>query len=229
MGAVARIATLLVAAATLVPVTAKAGRLPADFVYLSDIAPEIRQDMRYAGSGNFTGGKVPGYSAAECVLASKTALALKAVQKALSSQGFGVKVFDCYRPERAVRHFVVWATSGRGFDPNHHPRVDRKRLIAEGYIARRSGHSNGYTIDLTLTDAKGVDLDMGTPFDFFDPLAHTASKGIDQAATQRRRILLDAMVKGGFVNYSREWWHFSLRERPPKARTYDFDIVPRGG
>lgn len=222
-------AAVLAAIAASMPLAAEAGDLPKGFVYLADVAPEIRRDMRYAGSRNFTGARVPGYSAAECVLAKDAALALKAADQALSSRGYGLMVLDCYRPAKAVRLFVDWAGGRRGFDPEFYPRVDRSRLIAEGYIARRSGHSGGHAVDLTLTDDKGGELDMGTPFDFFDPQAHTASKDVSVAAARHRRILVAAMAEAGFVNYAREWWHFSLRKRPGKARSHDFDIVPRGG
>lgn len=228
MAAVRAVAALVVALCT-APSSLRAGQLPDGFVYLADVAPHIRQDMRYAGTRNFTQVVVPGYEAAECILAEPAAQALSAVGDALAARGYGLEVLDCYRPAKAVRHFVEWAKAGGGADPKHFPRIDRKRLIAEGYIARRSGHSNGYTVDLTLTDAKGVELDMGTPFDFFDPLAHTASKDIDRATAERRRILVAAMAKGGFVNYRREWWHFSFGDRPANAPAYDVDIVPRGG
>ena len=206
-----------------------AGPLPDGFVYLSDVAPHVHQDMRYAGTDNFTGATVPGYTTAACVLAEPAAQALSAVADELAAQGYGLKVFDCYRPAKAVRHFVRWANRTGGSDPDHYPRVDRKRLIPEGYIAQKSGHSNGFAVDLTLTDAKGAELDMGTPFDFFDPLASTASNRIDKAAAARRRLLVRAMAKGGFVNYRREWWHFSLENRPANAPAHDVDIVPRGG
>lgn len=227
MRAIAAAAVLAIGALA-APSSLVAGGLPDGLVYLADVAPHVRQDMRYAGEHNFTKAVVPGYKAAECILAEPAAQALSAVADELAAHGFGLKVLDCYRPAKAVRRFMAWANSASGFDPGHYPRVDRKRLIAEGYIARRSGHSNGYTVDLTLTDATGVALDMGTPFDFFDPLAHTANKHIDKAAAARRRRLVSAMMKGGFVNYSREWWHFSLKQQPKKARAYDFDIVPRG-
>lgn len=221
-------AAAVAVALLLTPSLLHAGNLPDGFVYLADIAPHIRQDMRYAGKDNFTGATVPGYKAAECILAEPAAQALSAAGDALAAQGFGLKVLDCYRPEKAVRHFIAWAKSGNGFDPAHYPRVDRKALVAQGYIARRSGHSNGFTVDLTLTDAKGVDLDMGTPFDFFDPRAYTASKDISKAVAERRHRLVAAMAIGGFDNYRREWWHFSLRDRPAQASSHDFDIVPRG-
>lgn len=204
-----------------------AAGLPDGFVYLAEIAPHIRQDMRYAGKDNFTRAIVPGYKAAECILAEPAAQALSAVGDALAARGYGLMVKDCYRPEKAVHHFADWVESGSGFDPDYYPRVDRKRLNAEGYIARRSGHSNGYTVDLTLTDAKGTELDMGTPFDFLDPRAHTTAKDISKAAAERRHVLVTAMAEGGFENYRREWWHFSLRDRPRGAPSHDFDILPR--
>jgi D-alanyl-D-alanine dipeptidase len=216
------------AVAILMPTLLHAGELPDGFVYLADIAPHVRQDMRYAGTGNFTRTVVPGYKAPECILAEPAAQALSAVGDALAAQGLGLKVLDCYRPEKAVRHFVDWVKNGSGVDPDYYPRVDRKTLD-KGYIARRSGHSNGYSLDLTLTDDKGIELDMGTPFDFFDALAHTKTRDISKLAAGHRRILVAAMAKGGFDNYRREWWHFSFRDRPAQARSYDFDIVPRGG
>lgn len=228
MRAIAWAAALAAAAAGLQsPVIA--GGLSKDFVYLADFAPEIRQDMRYAGSRNFTGGAVPGYKAAECVLSREAAQALRAVHAALSARGLGLLALDCYRPAKAVRHFVSWAEGGGASDPDHHPRLERSALLAEGYIARRSGHSTGFSVDVTLTDSRGVERDMGTPFDFFDPLAATSSGGIPARVAERRRILVEAMALAGFVNYRREWWHFSLGRRPAEARSHDFDILPRGG
>jgi len=221
-------AAALVLSLLMAPSLLHAGQLPEGFVYLSDVAPHIRQDMRYAATSNFTGAAVPGYNAVECILAEPAAQALSAAGDALAVRGYGLKVLDCYRPAKAVRHFMNWAKKAGGFDRGHYPRVDRRRLIAEGYIARKSGHSGGYTVDVTLTDARGAELDMGTPFDFFDPLAHTASRGIDKAAAKRRRILVSAMAKAGLVNYRREWWHFSLQDRPIDAPAHDFDIVARG-
>lgn len=202
MRAIAAAVTILSVAP---PSLLHAASLPDGMVYLADVAPHIRQDMRYAGMRNFTRAAVPGYQAAECILAEPAARALSVAADELAARGYGLKVLDCYRPAKAVRHFVAWAQRGRGFDPDYYPRVSRGHLIAEGYIAQKSGHSTGYAVDLTLTDAEGVDLDMGTSFDFFDPLAHTASRGIEKAATQRRRLLLAAMKRAGFANYRRDW------------------------
>jgi D-alanyl-D-alanine dipeptidase len=208
---------------------ASAGSLPEGFVYLSDADPTIVQDMRYASAANFTRAPVPGYRAAECVLTTEAAKALARVQQNLRAKKFGLKVWDCYRPAKAVKAFVAWVGASRGFDKDYHPRVARSELISEGYIGKRSGHSAGSTVDLTLIDSDGRELDMGTGFDFFDPLARTASGGISRSAKANRELLLRAMKQQGFRNYAGEWWHFSLERQPFAGRVFDFDIVPRGG
>jgi D-alanyl-D-alanine dipeptidase len=205
---------------------AQAADLPSGFVYLSDIDAAIVQDMRYAGPDNFTHAPVAGYRAAECILTEKAAKALAQVQQDLRSQKLGLKVWDCYRPVKAVDSFAAWAGNGRGFDKDHYPRVSRDRLIAEGYIGRRSGHSSGSTVDLTLVSLDGAEVDMGTGFDFFDPLAHTRSDGVSKAVRTNRMLLVEAMQHHGFRNYSREWWHFSLEGQPFAGRRFDFDILP---
>ena len=205
----------------------QAAELPSGFVYLSDIDAAIVQDMRYAGADNFTHAPVAGYRAAECILTAKAAKALAQVQQDLRRSKFGLKVWDCYRPAKAVDGFVAWAGNGRGFDKTHYPRVSRDRLIAEGYIGKRSGHSSGSTIDLTLVSLDGVEADMGTGFDFFDPLAHAESTGVSKAARANRALLREAMQRHGFKNYAREWWHFSLEGQPFAGRRFDFDILPR--
>lgn len=204
--------------------------IPKGFVHLSEIAPAIGQDMRYAGADNFTGAPVPGYRAPACILARPVALALKAVADDLAGEKLGLIVHDCYRPAKAVRAFVAWAGQGRDTDPLHHPHVRRDRLIAEGYIGRRSGHSSGGTVDLTLarlTDAGPVPMPMGTAFDVFDPAAHTASTAVSKEARANRRRLVEAMERHGFRNYHREWWHFSFRNEPFAGRAFDFDVTPK--
>jgi D-alanyl-D-alanine dipeptidase len=205
----------------------QAAELPSGFVYLSDIDAAIVQEMRYAGPDNFTHAPVAGYLAAECILTAKAAEALAEVQGDLRGRKLGLKVWDCYRPAKAVSSFVVWADKGSGFDKTHHPRTRRDRLITEGYIGRRSGHSSGSTVDLTLVTLDGAELDMGTGFDFFDPLSHTASTGVSKTIRANRKVLVEAMQRRGFRNYSREWWHFSLDAQPFAGRGFDFDILPK--
>jgi D-alanyl-D-alanine dipeptidase len=211
-------------------IAASATELPHGFVYLSDIDPTIAQDMRYAGENNFTGARVAGYLAAECILTERTAKALAAVQRDLAPKGYGIEVLDCYRPLKAVKRFVEWASENGPADPGHNPNVPRNRLVAEGYIGKASAHSSGGTVDLTLVRlAKGsvMPLDLGTPFDFFDARAHIDSIAIPQEARKLRMALAKAMAQRGFKGYRREWWHFSYRLAPFPTRRFDFDIPPK--
>ena len=226
--------------------------MPKDFVYLSDVDPSIEQDMRYAGTDNFTGRPVPGYDAPECVLVRQAAEALKAVQAELKAKGLSLKVYDCYRPAEAVAAFVAWskATDDPDSKAVHYPALGKAELFPQGYIATVSGHSRGATMDLTLVplDAESVQsatggnalgactapaadreadtsIDMGTGFDCFDPKSHTRSGAITAEQRRNRQLVLAAMARHGFKNYFREWWHFTF---PGDAPHYDFAIPPRG-
>lgn len=212
--------------------------LPAGFVYLADVDPTIRQDMRYAGSDNFLGRPAEGYLAPECILTDAAARALSAVQGSLTAEGVSLVVFDCYRPARAVRDFADWVEAGGPPDPRWYPRTERGRLIREGYIASRSAHSRGSTVDLALvpTDpsrpaAPDPDcgalgsgtVDFGTGFDCLDETSRTAFSPLPPEASANRRTLVAAMRAQGFRNYSREWWHFSL-DGEPFRQGFDFPV-----
>lgn len=226
-------------------------QLPADFVYLRDIDAGIRQDMRYAAGDNFTGRPLPGYNAAECVLRRPAALALKRVQAELAAVHLSLKVYDCYRPARAVAAMASWARAKGGADTSRfYPALDKSKLFALGYIAGRSAHSRGVAVDLTLVPREAAPtsfdpnaryapctapqpqrapddgLDMGTGYDCFDVKSHTQSASITPAQAANRRLLLDAMRRHGFANYKREWWHFSLNAADGGA-AYDFPIEKR--
>lgn len=206
---------------------AAAAERPDGFVALRAVDPTIRQDIRYATTGNFTRSVVPGYVSPACILAEPVAKALAEVQAALKPQQLGLQVFDCYRPARAVKFFVEWASEKGKPDPDYYPDVARNKLIAKGYIAARSGHSSGGSIDLTLgrlTSSGFEALDMGTDFDFFDPRSHTRSKAVGKQASENRQLLVKAMEKAGFANYDREWWHFRFRKEPFAGKTFDFDV-----
>ncbi|MBN9070294.1 MAG: M15 family metallopeptidase [Rhizobiales bacterium] len=217
--------------------TVHAADLPAGFVRLSDIDPSIRQDIRYAGSDNFLGRPVAGYGAPRCILTRQAAEALAAVQAALKAEGRTLVVFDCYRPRRAVLDMLSWARQGTAADPQWHPGVRRDRLVAEGYIAGRSAHSRGSTVDLAIAplDEKGAapdpacgtrgarTLDFGTGFDCFAPESATASQAVPPAARRNRRDLTALMKKAGFRNYAREWWHFGLVGEPFR-KAFDFPV-----
>ncbi len=208
-------------------IDSEAQNLPNGMVYLSKFAPEISQNMRYATANNFTGKPIVGYNAAQCILGAKTAKALKQVDIALRQKGYALQVLDCYRPVRAVKSFVKWVSKGGKTNANYHPRVRRSLLITKGYIGSKSTHSSGASVDLTLLkieDRKSVIVDMGTPFDFFDPRSHTNSRKISAAARANRMRLVKIMTKYGFKNYKREWWHFNFRAEPLRKRRFDFVI-----
>ncbi len=224
---------------------AGADKLPEGFVYLRDIAPSIVQDMRYATANNFTGKPVPGYGAAECVLQRNAAEALKRAQEKAESLRFSLKVYDCYRPVRAVHAFVAWAAGPEdGRTKRYYPRLNKSQLVPE-YIASQSQHSTGFAVDLTLVpvsaapdeaqdvhdctapapDRGGGSPGMGTAFDCFDTKAITASPQVTPAQRKNRELLLSILEGAGFKNYAAEWWHFSY----PGGGTqrYDFPIEPR--
>ncbi|SCW66493.1 M15 family metallopeptidase [Ancylobacter rudongensis] len=204
------------------------GDLPQGFVRLSEVAPGIAQDMRYASADNFTGAVVPGYRAGVCILAAPVAVALAKVQSDLDGEGFRLVTYDCYRPARAVRAFVDWARGNQKTDPVYHPDAPASRLFAQGYIAARSGHSSGGSIDLGLLRREGegwVPLDMGSGFDFFGARSHAGAKGIGAAAQANRKRLAEAMTRHGFAPYAREWWHFRYRAEPFEGRIFDFEVT----
>lgn len=220
-----RLHRLTIVAMLLTALPAVAEGLPEGFVPLERVDPSISQDMRYAGADNFTGGTVPGYEAATCILARPVAEALASAQRDITRKGLSLRVFDCYRPVRAVKHFVDWARGNRQKNPRHHPDLAASELIARGYIAARSAHSSGGSVDLTIIDlATGDPLDMGTAFDFFAPASHTRSATISKDAARNRDMLVELMDRHGFANYQREWWHFTFRNAPFSGRAFDFLI-----
>lgn len=222
----------------LLSLPALAADLPSGFVRLADIDPTIRQDMRYAGSLNFLGRPAKGYDAPACVLTSQAADALSTAQKALAPKKLTLVVFDCYRPDRAVKDFAAWVGQSKAKDPRWHPNVRRNDLIRQGYIASRSGHSRGSTVDLAIAPlepsattpdpacgAPGAKtLDFGTGFDCLDPVSSTAYPLMAATVSTNRKLLVDAMSAAGFRNYSKEWWHFTLNGEPFKKR-FDFPIT----
>jgi zinc D-Ala-D-Ala dipeptidase len=243
-------ATMLVA---MVQEASAQAALPSGFVYLRDIDPTIAQDIRYAGSDNFVGRPLPGYEAAECILRQDVASALKRVQADLAAAGLSLKVYDCYRPTRAVRAMAEWLNDGRSeaATKRFFPRLPKSSLLRLGYIASRSQHSTGTAIDLTLIKASAApavpfdpaaaygpctapaaqrspdnSVDMGTSYDCFDAASHTASRAVGAEQRRWRNVLLDAMRKQGFGNYDREWWHFSYAGSGRTAPS-DFPIRAR--
>jgi D-alanyl-D-alanine dipeptidase len=199
---------------------------PAAFVDAATVVPALIVDMRYAGAHNFVGRPIPGYDAARCRLTPPAGAALAEVARDLAPRGLVLKVFDCYRPARAVASFMRWArdlndTAGKA---EFYPQIDKRTLFRDGYIAARSGHSRGSTVDITLAEAGGRELDMGTPFDFFSPRSSPADPSVAGSARANRALLAAAMRRRGFRPYAKEWWHFTLAREPFPATYFDFPV-----
>ncbi len=186
----------------------------------ASVAPSIAFDIRYAGPNNFVGKRIDGYEAAKCWLTPQAAEALGRVQRDLEARDVGLLVYDCYRPQRAVDHFVRWCEdlSDQRNKARFYPSVDKSELLDRGYIARKSSHSRGSTVDLTLIHRirsdQGKPLDMGTEFDLFDAASHTDATNITEAQRANRQLLTAAMKREGFKNLPVEWWHYTLRYEP---------------
>jgi D-alanyl-D-alanine dipeptidase len=232
-----------------------ANGLPIGFVRLSDVDPSILQEMRYPTDHNFVGSPIDGYQASECWVTAQTAAALKQAQRQANAKGYSLKMYDCYRPQRAVSEFMRWAA-----DPNatemkgeFYPRVAKEELIPGDYIAEKSGHSRGSTVDVTLvplpgatstpwTPADGLvdcalpaaqrfpdtSIDMGTGFDCFDVASHTANAKLTPAQRANRDTLVGIMTAAGFKNLYSEWWHYTLNNEPYPTTYFDVPITGKG-
>lgn len=200
----------------------------AGLIDVRTLVPDIDLDMRYAGSNNFTGRRVDGYGAPRCFLLEPAARAIQRAESAVREQGYRLRIFDCYRPARAVHSFVAWANNAdESTKARFYPFLQKRDLLG-GYISPTSGHSRGATTDLTLMrcDAPGActPLDMGTEFDFFDPLANTDSPRTTPEQRVNRDRLRDAMRSAGLRNYPMEWWHFTLDPEPAPSTFFDVPI-----
>ena len=238
------------------PVAASAEQptAPPEFVALDEVDPTILHDIRYHEQHNFVGRRIHDYYDPICVLTRPAAEALAEAQQALRPQGYTLKVYDCYRPQTAVDDFVGWARRLHDdrMKEEFYPRVDKSRLFADGYIAERSGHSRGSTVDLTLVRLPAamqprwqpsmglVDcaapyaerfpdntVDMGTGFDCFDTLSHTLDPRIQGEARANRLLLKRTLEDAGFRNYELEWWHYTLRDEPFPETFFDFPVWRR--
>ena len=200
---------------------------PALFVDLVGLVPGVVPDVRYFGSDNFVGAPVDGYEAPRCLLTRPAAEALVKVAADAEGEGYRLKLFDCYRPARAVAHFARWAadSSDTRTKAAYYPDLEKPDLFAQGYIAARSGHSRGSTLDLTLIDREsGAELDMGTPFDLFSTRSWPGSDEVTAAQRTGRRLLADLMAGHGFEPFFMEWWHFTLKDEPFPDTYFDFPV-----
>lgn len=200
---------------------------PDAFVALQSLIPDLVVELRYLGSNNFLGRPVEGYQADVVFMTEPAARALQAVQGDLASEGLGLKVFDAYRPQRAVNDFVRWAADSDDIlmKQQYYPSLNKDELFPGGYIAERSGHSRGSTVDLTLVQlADSQELDMGSPYDFFDPVSWPSDTSITAAQHANRMTLREAMLANGFRAIGTEWWHFTLEDEPFPDVYFDFPV-----
>ena len=201
--------------------------LPKGFSYVSEIDATIKKELRYATSNNFIGKPIDGYLKDSLIISTPAAKALKKIQTKLMLSGLSLKIFDAYRPQQAVDHFVRWAkvmndTLMKQF---YYPDVQKSELFTLGFIASKSGHTRGSTVDLSIVDVKtNKELDMGSSYDFFGEKSHPFYKKITEAQMKNRMLLRTIMIKNGFIPYDNEWWHFTLKDEPYPTTYFNFLI-----
>lgn len=210
-------------------ISASAFSLPKGFIHLKYVDPTIIQEIRYYSSNNFVGKRIDGYQAPTCILTREAAFALVRLQQELNRHDLGLKVFDCYRPQTAVNQFQVWSQNieQQEMKQQFYPNVNKADLFKLNYIAARSGHTRGSTVDLTVVKfkkGKPIELDMGTPWDFLDPTSHPSSDQVSQVAQHNRKQLQYMMEQAGFAPLSTEWWHFTMINEVNSDTYYDFPV-----
>lgn len=201
--------------------------IPEGFVSLSKLCPEVIIQSNYATIDNFTGTVVNGYKRVEAIFSEVGAKQLCIIQAEAKKMGYTLKVFDAYRPVKAVRFFQDWAhivEEDLAIKEKYYPTLTKKQVFEQGYIAQQSSHSRGSAVDLTLVDSNGKELDMGTIFDFFHEKSHTMNPGISKQQKKNRAILKALMEDNGFKNFSQEWWHYSLVSEAFPGQYFDFDV-----
>ena len=201
---------------------------PSGFVVLADYVPDIIQEIRYHSSYNFIGERIDGYEEPIALMSLEAARALKDVSRELFVMGYRLKVFDAYRPVRAVRQFVLWGIEDTDvrMKPYFYPDLEKQELFQTGYICKKSSHSRGSAVALTLFDMKtGKAVDMGGPFDYFSELSHPDYKGITEDQYRNRMLLQKTMMRNGFVPYDCEWWHFMLDNEPYPDTYFEFPVA----
>ena len=201
---------------------------PSGFVVLADFVPNVIQEIRYYSTYNFIGERIDGYEEPCALLSIEAARALKAASSELFVQGYRLKIFDAYRPACAVKHFVLWGIEDQDIrmKPYFYPELQKQELFAKGYIAKKSSHSRGSAVDLTLLDmATGKEVDMGGPFDLFSELSHPDNRDlITEEQYENRMMLQKVMVRNGFEPYECEWWHFRLENEPYPDTYFEFPV-----
>ena len=200
---------------------------PEGFVYIHEAIPSVKYEIRYSGEHNFIGSPINGYEKPVALMTREAAAALKKASEKLEAQGYVLKIFDAYRPKRAVNQFIAWARDPEDvkMKAEFYPEVDKKDLFKLGYIASKSGHTRGSTVDLTIIEkATGKEVDMGSPYDFFGDISHHGTTKITPQQTRNRELLMRAMQQAGFRSYSEEWWHYTLKNEPYPDTYFDFPV-----
>lgn len=200
------------------------------FVDARALIPDLAIEMRYAGQENFIGRPIAGYEDSICLITRQAAIALARVQTQLAASGLGLKVFDCYRPARAVADFAAWARDpqDQARKADYYPNVDKSQLFALGYIAERSGHSRGSTLDVTLVNlTTRAEIDMGSAYDLFDTRSWPTDQTVNPAQRANRLTLQSVMTANGFRPLAEEWWHFTLNDEPFPETYFDFPVTQR--
>ncbi|MBQ7274377.1 MAG: M15 family metallopeptidase [Clostridiales bacterium] len=200
---------------------------PAGFVVVADHVPGVIQEIRYHTSYNFIGERIDGYEEPVALLTAEAARALSRVAKEAMVQGYRLKIYDTYRPACAVKHFVLWGIEDQDIrmKPYFYPDLMKQELFSKGYIASRSSHSRGSTVDLTLFDmSTGKEVDMGSPFDFFGEVSHPDYRGITEEQYENRMTLRNLMLRNGFEPIDCEWWHFTLKDEPYPDTYFEFPV-----
>lgn len=197
------------------------------FVKLSEAVPDAVLEVRYYTDYNFVGERIDGYNAPSAMLTKKAAKALREVSDEVAVMGYRLKVYDAYRPQRAVNHFVRWAADSEDtkMKAYFYPEIEKPEVFRLGYVARKSGHSRGSTVDLTLFDVStSDDVDMGGTFDYFGERSHYAYKNLTEEQKANRKFLREVMIKHGFRAITTEWWHFTLKDEPYTNTYFDFTL-----
>lgn len=206
---------------------AKQRQLPKGFVYLDEVIPSAMYDIRYYSNYNFVGARVDGYEAPYAIMTQQAAKALKAVAADLAAKGYKLVVYDAYRPQKAVDHFIRWSKDPKDQKTKDifYPGTDKSKLFKLGYLSSKSGHSRGSTVDLSIASLKtGKLVDMGGSFDFLGPVSAHGAKLANATQTANRSLLKKAMEKRGFKAYGKEWWHYTLAKEPFPKTYFNFDV-----
>lgn len=196
-----------------------------DFQKISDVIYDVAYDMRYYSNNNFTGNRINGYKAPIAYMTKESLLALSIAAEDLRKQGYRLLIWDTYRPQKAVDNFVEWINNPNDEgDKSFYPKLKKSDLIAGNYIAEKSGHTRGSTVDLTIIKKDGSFVDMGGTFDLFSEISHPDYKKLTREQKKNRKILRDAMINAGFKGIDSEWWHFTLKNEPYPDTYFNFDI-----